>query len=134
MGDEEKLHAEVEAEVAELPEAERGPFLQELGMQESGLSQVIREGYDLLQLLTFFTVNPKELHAWTLRKGSTAPVAAGVVHSDFEKGFIRAEVMKFADLDRLGSEAALREHGLLHIHGKEYIVEDGDVIFVRFNV
>ena len=128
------VSAEVEAEVAELPETERKPFLQELGLHESGLNQVIREGYDLLQLVTFFTVNPKELHAWTVRKGTTAPAAAGVVHTDFEKGFIRAEVMKFADLDHLGSEAALREHGLLHIHGKDYLVEDGDVMFVRFNV
>lgn len=128
------ISAEVEAEVAELPESERGPFLRELGLQESGLNQVIREGYDLLQLITFFTVNPKELHAWTVRRGSTAPAAAGLVHTDFQKGFIRAEVMKFADLDRLGSEAALKEHGLLHIHGKDYLVEDGDVMFVRFNV
>jgi GTP-binding protein YchF len=128
------ISAEVEAEVAELPESERGPFLRELGLQESGLNQVIREGYDLLQLVTFFTVNPKELHAWTIRRGSTAPAAAGLVHTDFEKGFIRAEVMKFADLDRLGAEAALKEHGLLHIHGKDYLVEDGDVMFVRFNV
>jgi GTP-binding protein YchF len=128
------ISAEVEAEVAELPEVERGPFLRELGLQESGLNQVIREGYDLLRLVSFFTVNPKELHAWTVPKGSTAPAAAGVVHTDFEKGFIRAEVMKFADLDRLGSEAALKEHGLLHVHGKDYLVEDGDVMFVRFNV
>jgi len=128
------VSAEVEAEVAELPESDRWPFLQELGLQESGLNQVIREGYDLLQLITFFTVNPKELHAWTVRRGSTAPAAAGAVHSDFEKGFIRAEVMTFADLDRLGSEAALKERGLLHVHGKEYLVQDGDVMFVRFNV
>jgi GTP-binding protein YchF len=128
------ISAEVESEVAELPEAERADFLAGLGLQESGLHQVIREGYDLLQLITFFTVNPKELHAWTIRKGTTAPAAAGTVHSDFEKGFIRAEVMKFSDLDRLGSEAALREHGLLHVHGKDYVVEDGDVVFVRFNV
>ena len=128
------ISAEVEAEVAELPEAERGAFLRELGLQESGLAQVIREGYALLQLVTFFTVNSKELHAWTVRSGSTAPVAAGAVHTDFEKGFIRAEIMKYADLDRLGSETALREHGLLHIHGKDYLLEDGDVMFVRFNV
>ena len=128
------ISAEVEAEVAELPETERGAFLRELGLQESGLAQVIREGYALLQLVTFFTVNPKELHAWTVRSGSTAPVAAGAVHTDFEKGFIRAEIMKYADLDRLGSESALKEHGLLHIHGKDYLVEDGDVMFVRFNV
>lgn len=128
------ISAEVEAEIAELPEAERGPFLQELGLQESGLNQVIREGYDLLQLLTFFTVNPKELHAWTVPRGTTAPSAAGVIHTDFEKGFIRAEIMKYTDLNRLGSEHALREAGLLHIQGRDYLIEDGDVMFVRFNV
>jgi len=128
------ISAEVEAEIAELPEAERGPFLQELGLKESGLSQLIREGYDLLQLITFFTVNPKELHAWTIRKGTIAVSAAGVIHTDFEKGFIRAEILKYSDLDRSGSEHALRESGLLHIHGRDYVVEDGDVMFVRFNV
>lgn len=128
------ISAEVEAEIAELPEVERGPFLQELGLKESGLSQLIREGYDLLQLITFFTVNPKELHAWTIRKGTTAVSAVGVIHTDFEKGFIRAEILKYSDLDRLGSEHAVKETGLLHVHGREYIVEDGDVMFVRFNV
>jgi GTP-binding protein YchF len=128
------ISAEVEAEVAELPMEERGPFLQELGFMESGLNQLIREGYDLLHLVTFFTVNPKELHAWTIPKGTTAPAAAGVIHTDFEKGFIRAEVLKFSDLDRLGSEHALKEAGLLHVHGRDYVVEDADVVFVRFNV
>jgi GTP-binding protein YchF len=128
------ISAEVEAEIAELPEAERAPFLQELGLKESGLSQVIREGYDLLQLITFFTVNPKELHAWTIRKGTTAVSAAGVIHTDFEKGFIRAEILKYSDLHRLGSEHALKEAGLLHVQGREYVVEDGDVMFVRFNL
>jgi GTP-binding protein YchF len=128
------ISAEVEAEIAELPEAERAPFLQELGLKESGLSQLIREGYDLLQLITFFTVNPKELHAWTIRRGTTAVSAAGVIHTDFEKGFIRAEILKYTDLDRLGSEHAVKETGLLHVHGREYVVEDGDVMFVRFNV
>jgi hypothetical protein len=128
------ISAEVEAEIAELPEAERGPFLAELGLKESGLSQLIREGYDLLQLITFFTVNPKELHAWTIRKGTTAVSAAGVIHTDFEKGFIRAEILKYSDLDRSGSEHALKEAGLLHVHGREYAVEDGDVMFVRFSV
>ncbi len=128
------ISAEVEAEIAELPEPERGPFLQELGLKESGLSQLIREGYDLLQLLTFFTVNPKELRAWTIRKNTTAVSAAGVIHTDFEKGFIRAEILKYADLDRLGSEHALKEVGLLHVQGWDYVVEDGDVMFVRFNL
>lgn len=127
------ISAEVEAEVAELPEEERTPFLKELGLSESGLSQLLREGYDLLQLLTFFTVNPKELRAWTIRRGTAASAAAGVIHSDFEKGFIKAEIMKYIDLDRLGSEHALKEVGLLHVHGREYVVEDGDVMFVRFS-
>lgn len=128
------ISAEIEAEVAELPEPERAPFLRELGLQESGLNQVIREGYDLLRLITFFTVNPKELHAWTIQKGTTAVSAAGVIHTDFEKGFIRAEILKFADLDRSGSEAAVKESGQLHVHGRDYVMEDGDVMFVRFNV
>jgi ribosome-binding ATPase len=128
------ISAEVEAEVAELAEAERAPFLQELGLKESGLNQLVREGYDLLRLCTFFTVNTKELHAWTVRRGTMAASAAGVVHTDFEKGFIRAEIMKFADLNRLGSEHALKETGLLHVQGREYVVEDGDVMFVRFSV
>jgi ribosome-binding ATPase len=127
------ISAEVEAEVAELPEAERTPFLKELGLSESGLSQLLREGYDLLQLLTFFTVNPKELHAWTIRRGTAASSASGIIHSDFEKGFIKAEIMKYDDLDRLGSEHALKDAGLLHVHGREYVVEDGDVMFVRFS-
>lgn len=128
------VSAAVEAEVAELPQEERAGFLSGLGLQESGLSKVIREGYDLLHLITFFTAGPKEVHAWTVRRGSTVQQAAGVIHSDFEKGFIRAEIMKYADLDRYGSEASLREKGLLHVEGKEYYVEDGDIVFVRFNV
>jgi GTP-binding protein YchF len=128
------VSAAVEAEIAELPAAERSEFLAGLGLQESGLSQVIREGYDLLKLITFFTSGPKEVHAWTLRRGSTAPQAAGEIHSDFEKGFIRAEIIKFADLDRLGTELAVREAGLLHIEGREYCIEDGDQMVVRFNV
>lgn len=128
------VSAAVEAEVAELPLEERAEFLSGLGMQESGLHKVIREGYDLLRLITFYTAGPKEVHAWTVKNGSTIQQAAGVIHSDFEKGFIRAEIMKFEDLHRYGSEAALRDKGLLHVEGKEYLVEDGDVVFVRFNV
>ena len=128
------VSAAVEAEIAELPAAERSDFLASLGLQESGLSQVVREGYDLLKLLTFFTAGPKEVHAWTVRKGSTAPQAAGEIHSDFEQGFIRAEIIKFSDLDRLGSELAVKEAGLMHIEGREYCIEDGDLLVVRFNV
>jgi GTP-binding protein YchF len=128
------VSAGIESEVAQLPEAERSPFLLDLGLQESGLDQLIREGYDLLHLITFFTVNPKEAHAWTVKQDTLAPQAAGVVHSDFEQGFIKAEVIKFPDLDRLGSEHAVRDGGLLHLEGREYVVQDGDVILFRFNV
>lgn len=128
------VSAAVEAEIAELPSDEREEYLESLGLKESGLNQVIREGYDLLQLITFFTAGSKEAHARTIRKGTTALQAAGSIHSDFEKGFIRAEIMKFNDLDRLGSEAAVREHGLLHVQGRDYVMEDGDIAFIRFNV
>lgn len=128
------ISAAVEAEVAELSENERAGFLQSLGLSESGLSKVVREGYDLLHLITFFTAGPKEVHAWTLQKGSFAPQAAGVIHSDFEKGFIRAEIIKYEDLLRLKSEQAVKDSGLLHIEGKEYVVEDGDIVHFRFNV
>ncbi len=128
------ISAAVEAEVAELPEGDRAGFLQGLGLNESGLSQLIREGYDLLHLISFFTAGPKEVHAWTVHKGALAPQAAGVIHSDFEKGFIRAEIIKYDDLVRLGSEQAVKDAGLLHVEGREYSIEDGDVVHFRFNV
>ena len=128
------VSAAVEAEVAELPKEERGEFLQGLGLKESGLQQVVREGMDLLGLITFFTAGPKEVHAWTLRKGATAPEAAGVIHTDFEKGFIRAEIMKCDDLFKFKTEAAVKENGLLHVEGREYVLEDGDICHFRFNV
>jgi hypothetical protein len=128
------ISAAVEAEVAQLPPEERAAFLDGLGLRESSLAQVIREGYDLLHLATFFTVGPKEVHAWTLPKGSTAQQAAGVIHSDFARGFIRAEIMKYDDLARLGSEQAVRENGLLHLEGKDYLMEDGDIVHIRFSV
>jgi hypothetical protein len=128
------VSAEVEAEVAELSAEEQQEFLESLGLRESGLSKVVREGYDLLHLITFFTVSPKEVHAWTVPRGATAPQAAGRVHSDFERGFIRAEVMRYADVVGLGSEQAVKEKGLLAIEGREYQVQDGDVLFFRFNV
>jgi ribosome-binding ATPase len=128
------VSAAVEAEITQLPEADRQAFCTGLGLQESGLSKVIREGYDLLHLITFFTAGPKEIHAWTIRKGTKAPQAAGEIHSDFEQGFIRAEIIKCADFERLETEAAVREEGLIHLEGRDYILEDGDVMFVRFNV
>ena len=123
--------AEIEAEIASMNREERIPFLHDLGIAESGLDQVIREGYALLELLTFFTANENEARAWTLRRGLAAPKAAGEVHTDFEHGFIRAEVVRFADLSRLGSEHAIRDKGLLHLEGKEYVVQDGDILFFR---
>jgi len=124
----------IEAEIATMPYEEREQFLHELGVKESGLDQVIHEGYALLNLITFFTAGPKEVRAWTIRRGSFAPQAAGEIHTDFERGFIRAEVMKCHDLLQLGSEAAVKEKGLLHSEGREYLVEDGDIMLFRFNV
>jgi GTP-binding protein YchF len=124
----------IEAEVAAMGRDEREQFLHDLGVKESGLEQVIHEGYALLDLITFFTCGPKEVRAWTVRKGSTAPEAAAEIHTDLQRGFIRAEVMKYADLDSFGSEAAVKEKGLLFVEGKDYVVQGGDVLFIRFNV
>ncbi|MDI6766812.1 MAG: redox-regulated ATPase YchF [Bacteroidota bacterium] len=128
------VDAEMEAEIADMPYQEREDFLKDLGLSESGLDKVIHEGYALLNLITFFTHNEKELRAWTVTKGTKAPQAAGKIHTDFERGFIRAEVIKYSDLLKYGSEHALREKGHLAVHGHDYVVEDGDVIFFRFNV
>ena len=128
------VSAAVEAEISQLPASDQQAFLTDLGLQESGLSKVIREGYDVLHLITFFTAGPKEVHAWTVKQGTTAPRAAGEIHSDFEHGFIRAEIIKFTDLDRYGSEIAVRDAGLLHIEGQTSMLEDGDIMRVRFNV
>lgn len=126
--------AKIEAEIAQLDSEDRELFLADLGMEEPGLDRVIREGYNLLGLQTYFTAGKKETRAWTVKKGATAPQAAGVIHTDFEKGFIRAEVMKYADWDRLGSEQAVKDAGLYKVEGKEYIVQDGDIMYFRFNV
>jgi len=128
------VSASVEAELAEIPLEERHRFLDGLGLAESGLDKVVREGYALLHLITFFTAGPKEVHAWTVPRGTLAPQAAGTIHSDFEKGFIRAEIMKFDDISRLNSESAVKDKGLLRIEGKEYVISDGDVVYFRFNV
>ncbi|MDR2399693.1 MAG: redox-regulated ATPase YchF [Endomicrobium sp.] len=119
---------------AELSEDDRKIFLKDLGLEEPGLNRLIRIGYSLLGLETFLTAGETEVRAWTIRKGSLAPQAAGVIHSDFERGFIRAEVMSFNDLFRLGSEKAVKDAGLLRSEGKEYVVKDGDIIEFRFNV
>jgi len=126
--------AALEAEVAQLPPEERGAFLADFGLAQTGLEKLIHEGYGLLSLVTFFTANTKELHAWTVRQGTPAPKAAGVVHTDFEKGFIRAEIVKFGDLERLGSESAVRDAGLLALEGRDYVIQEGDVAHFRFNV
>jgi GTP-binding protein YchF len=126
--------AKIEAEIAQLEPEDRELFLQDLGMEESGLDRVIREAYTLLGLITYLTAGKKEVRAWTVKKNSTAPQAAAAIHTDFEKGFIRAEVMKYADVSRLGSEQAVKDAGLYRVEGKEYIVQDGDVLYFRFNV
>jgi len=126
--------AAMEAEIAQLEEADRAEFLEEMGLAEPGLDRVIRGGYTLLGLLTYFTAGPKETRAWTVRKGSTAPQAAGVIHTDFEHGFIRAEVIAFADYIAGKGEAGAKEAGKLRLEGKEYIVKEGDVMHFRFNV
>ncbi len=126
--------AKIEMELAELPEDDRAAFLKELGMEEPGLNSVVGAAYDLLGLQTYFTVGKQEVRAWTVRKGAKAPEAAGVIHTDFEKGFIRAEVMKYEDIVRLKTEAAVKEAGLLRSEGRDYTVQDGDVMHFRFNV
>ncbi|GIX31040.1 MAG: hypothetical protein KatS3mg124_1512 [Porticoccaceae bacterium] len=124
----------IEAEIAELDEADRAAFLEALGMAEPGLNRLIRAGYRLLGLHTFFTAGPKEVRAWTIPVGATAPEAAGKIHSDFEKGFIRAEVIAYEDFVAHGGEQGAREAGKWRLEGRDYVVQDGDVIHFRFNV
>lgn len=129
------IGAAIEADIAELENAdERQMFLEDLGLEEPGVAKLIRAAYDLLDLQTYFTAGEKEVRAWTVRRGSTAPEAAGVIHTDFQKGFIRAEVMKYDEFVELGSESAVKEAGKLAVQGKEYVVEDGDIMHFRFNV
>ncbi|MDN6293835.1 MAG: redox-regulated ATPase YchF [Alkalibacterium gilvum] len=128
------ISAAIEEEIAELDDEEKEMFLEDLGVNEPGLDKLIRKSYDLLGLATFFTAGEKEVRAWTFKKGMKAPQTAGVIHSDFERGFIRAETISYEDYDHLGSEKAAREAGKLRAEGKEYIVQDGDVILFRFNV
>jgi len=129
-----KICAKIEAELAELSREEKEEFLKELGLKEPGLNAVIREGYKLLDLITFFTAGEQEVRAWTVRRGTKAPQAAGKIHSDIERGFIRAEVIRYEDLLREGSLQACKEKGLMRLEGKDYEVQDGDVIYFRFNV
>lgn len=126
------ISARIEEEVAQLDAAERGEFLSSLGLEEPGLNRLIRAGYLLLGLITFFTAGPKEARAWTVTKGTRAPQAAGVIHSDFEKGFIRAETIAYDDYVALGGEAAARDAGKMRLEGKDYVVADGDVMHFRF--
>ncbi|MBL7663366.1 redox-regulated ATPase YchF [bacterium] len=124
----------MEAEIAQLPKEERSAYLEELGLKNSGLDRLALAGHGLLELITFFTVGPKECHAWTCHKGATAPEAAGKIHTDFERGFIRAEVIGYDDYVQGKGEAGARDNGKLRIEGKTYIVVDGDVVHFRFNV
>ena len=126
--------ASVESEISQLDEEDRAAFLAELGQEASGLARVIEAGYRLLGLLTFFTAGPNEVRAWTVRAGSTAPKAAGRIHTDFERGFIRAEVYTIDALEEYKTEAGLKSAGKLRVEGKEYDVQDGDVMHFRFNV
>lgn len=128
------VSAAIEAEVAQLPEDERGEFLAGLGLHDSGLDRVIRAGYELLDLVTFFTVGPKETRAWTITAGTRAPQAAGAIHGDFERGFIAAETIAYDDYVALRGEVGAKEAGRMRVEGKDYIVRDGDVMLFRFNV
>ena len=129
------IAGETEAEIAELENKDdRLAFLKDAGLSEPGVDKLVRAAYKMLNLQTFFTVGPKEIRAWTIKKGMTAPLAAGVIHSDLERGFIRAEVMRYNDFITLGSEHACKEAGKFYIEGKNYVVQDGDIIHIRFNV
>jgi GTP-binding protein YchF len=128
------VSAAIEAEIVTMAGADRGEFLADLGLEEAGLARVIRAGYDLLHLITFFTAGPKESRAWTVERGARGPQAAGVIHSDFERGFIRAETIAYDDFLRCGGETGAKEAGKMRSEGKDYVVQDGDVMLFRFNV
>lgn len=126
--------AKIESELVELEDSEKEEFLKEIGVEESGLDQLIKATYSLLGLATYFTAGEDECRAWTFKKGMKAPACAGIIHTDFEKGFIRAEIMSYSDLEELGSEKAVREAGKMRLEGKEYEMQDGDICHFRFNV
>ncbi len=129
------IGAAIEADIAELDTyEEKQLFLQDLGLEEAGVNKLIRTAYKLLNLRTYFTAGPKEVRAWTFKNGMKAPQTAGIIHTDFEKGFIRAEVIKYEDFIALGSEAKCKEAGKMSVEGKEYVVQDGDMMNFRFNV
>jgi len=128
------VSAAIEAEISQMPAEDRGEFLESLGLAEGGLDRVIRAGYALLGLLTYFTVGPKETRAWTITRGTKAPQAAGVIHGDFERGFIACETIAYDDCVALGGEQGAKEAGKMRVEGKEYVVKDGDVLLFRFNV
>ncbi len=129
------IAGKMEAEIADLEDLDdRKEFLADAGLDEPGVNKLIRSAYSLLNLMSFFTIGPKENRAWTIKKGMTAPQAAGTIHSDLERGFIRAEVMKYNDFISIGSEVKVKEAGKFHVEGKNYIVEDGDILHIRFNV
>jgi GTP-binding protein YchF len=128
------VSAAIEAEISQMPEGDRGEFLASLGLEDSGLDRIIRAGHELLGLITYFTVGPKETRAWTITKGTKAPQAAGVIHGDFERGFIAAETIAYDDYIALGGEAGAKDAGRMRVEGKEYVVKDGDVLLFRFNV
>ena len=128
------ISAQIESEIAMLDASERGEYLETLGLSEPGLNRLIREAYHLLGLQTYFTVGPKEARAWTVRRGAKAPEAAGVIHGDFERGFIRAETIDYDSFVKFGGEQGARDAGKLRSEGKDYVVQDGDVLHFRFNV
>ena len=128
------ISAQIEAEISQLENDERAEFLETLGLEEPGLNRLIHAGYSLLGLQTYFTAGPKESRAWTIKSGYTAPQAAGVIHGDFEKGFIRAETIAYEDYVAAGGESAAKDAGKMRAEGKDYIVKDGDVMLFRFNV
>ncbi len=139
MAEEEKaqvitIFGKIESELSEFSEEESKAFLNEMGLTESGLRRLIKAAYELLDLITFYTTNGIELRAWTIKRGTKAPKAAGKIHTDFEKGFIKAEVVSYEDYVKSGSDAAARESGVLRIEGKDYEIQDGDMVYFRFKI
>jgi ribosome-binding ATPase YchF (GTP1/OBG family) len=128
------VSAAIEAEISQMPEGDRTEFLDSLGLKDSGLDRIIRAGYELLGLVTYFTVGPKESRAWTITRGTKAPQAAAVIHNDFERGFIACETTAYDDFVALGGEQGAKEAGKMRVEGKEYVVKDGDILLFRFNV